>query len=126
MSNTQCFPPLLLMSSSLRRMASVPAALLSSSLLFAEKAFAFGGAVPGSLPGGTNIRTVITQVLSTVLTYLALFAAIVIVIAGIRLIFSQGDETAKDEAKKAILYAVIGLLIILFAKAIVTFVTTLG
>lgn len=114
------------MSSSIRRLVSVPATLLSSSLLFAEKAFAFGGSVPGALPGGTDIKAVVLTLLNSALNLLGLLAAVVIVIAGIRLIFSQGDETAKEAAKKTILYAIVGLLIILFAKAIVTFILALG
>ncbi len=114
------------MSSSIRRLTSVPAALLPCSLLFVEKAFAFGGAVPGSLPGSPDIRTTVVTILNMALNLLGLLAAVVIVIAGIRLIFSAGDETGKESAKKTILYAVVGLLIVLFAKAIVTFVLSLG
>ncbi len=64
--------------------------------------------------------------LSLVLNLLGLLAAIVIVIAGVRLIFSMGDETSKETAKKTVLYAIAGLLLILFAKAIITFVQSLG
>lgn len=109
-----------------RRLASIPAAFLSSAAFSIGKAFAFGGQVPGSLPGSPDITTVVTNILSMVLNLLALLAAVVIVIAGIRLIFSMGDEEGKETAKKTILYAVIGLLIILFAKAIITFVLSLG
>lgn len=114
------------MSSSSRHLASVPAVFLSSLLLFIGKAFAFGGQVPGSLPGSPDLVTVVTNILGMVLNLLALLAAVVIVIAGIRLIFSFGDEEGKETAKKTILYAVIGLLIILFAKAIITFILSLG
>lgn len=111
---------------SLRRLATLPVALLSGSILFTEKALAgWGGNVPGNLPGSPNIETTVTSILGMVLNLLALLAAVVIVIAGIRLIFSMGDEEGKETAKKTILYAVIGLLIILFAKAIVMFVTSL-
>lgn len=109
---------------SLRRLTSVPAISLSSSLLFVGKAFAFGGDIPADLPGqGADIRTIVTRVLTMALNLLALLAAVVIVIAGIRLIFSMGDEEGKETAKKTILYAVIGLLVVLFARAIVTFIT---
>lgn len=114
------------MSSSLPRLVSIPAAFLSSSLLLTEKAFAFGGGVPSSLPGSPDIRTTVVGILNTALNLLGLLAAVVIVIAGIRLIFSAGDETGKESAKKTILYAVVGLLIVLFAKAIVTFILSLG
>ena len=38
------------------------------------------------------------------------------------MVVSLGDEQAKDRAKRIILYAVIGLFIILFARAIVKLV----
>ena len=104
---------------SLRRLASVPSALFLSSLLFFEKAFAgFGGNVPGDLPGGANITQVVVNFLNIVLNLLGLIIAVIIVIAGIRLIFSQGEEEAKESAKKTILYAVIGLIVVLLAKAV--------
>lgn len=114
------------MSSSLRRLVSVPAALLSGSLLFAGKALAFG-TQPNAIPiGSPDIRATITNLINIALNLLGLLAAVVVIIAGIRLIFSQGDEEAKETAKKTVLYAVMGLIIILFAKAIVVFVMSLG
>lgn len=89
-----------------------------------EKVLAFGGAIPGSLPGGTDFRAGIVGILDTVLNLLGLLAAIIIVMAGIRLISSQGEDAAKEKAKNTIFYAAIGLLVVLFAKAIVTLVTT--
>lgn len=114
------------MVSSIRRLVFLPTALFSSSLLFAERAFA-GIGNPQAVPlGQPDLRTAIVTIINVTLTLLGLIAAAVIIIAGIRLIFSQGDETAKDEAKKTVLYAVAGLIIILFAKAIVVFVISLG
>jgi hypothetical protein len=51
---------------------------------------------------------------------------VVIVIAGIRLVVSSGDEGAVDKAKKTILFAVIGLIIILLANAIVSIVANIA
>ncbi|PIP65188.1 hypothetical protein COW95_03065 [Candidatus Peregrinibacteria bacterium CG22_combo_CG10-13_8_21_14_all_49_11] len=110
---------------SLIRKATTFTTLAASNFIVASAA-AFGGGVPGALPGSPDLRSTITNILNQVLNFLALIAAVVIVIAGIRLIISQGDETQKETAKKTITYAIIGLLIILFAKAIVLFVTTLA
>ena len=74
---------------------------------------------------GTNPVAVVLAVFNFVLNLIGLMAAVILVIAGIRLIFSQGDEEGKDKAKKTILYAVIGLLVILFARAIIGLSTTL-
>lgn len=93
---------------------------------FASSAFAQSG-VFGSIPtygGSTDARSGITNVLQGVLQFLALIAVVVIVIAGIRMVVSSGDEGAVDTAKKTILWAVIGLIVILLAGAIVDFVAT--
>lgn len=71
------------------------------------------------------IRQSVIDVLQTILSFMALIAVIFIVIAGIRLVVSQGEEGEKDKAKKTIIYVIIGLIVILFAKAIVQFVATL-
>ena len=89
----------------------------------------FGGpipAIPGTPNGANegNIRAIILKILTFVLNFLALLAVIFIIIAGIRLIVSQGEEEAKEKAKKTILYVIIGLVVILFARVIVGLFTT--
>jgi amino acid transporter len=77
-------------------------------------------------PGGADesqLREIIINIIKAVLNFLALLAVIVIVIAGIRLIVSQGEEEPKEKAKKTILYALIGLIIVLFSRVIVGMVT---
>ena len=69
-----------------------------------------------------SVRTEVVRILQIVLSFMALVAVIFIVIAGIRLIASQGEEQEKDKAKKTIFYVIIGLIVILLAKAIVAFV----
>jgi len=86
-----------------------------------------GGSIFGPVPdlgntGGSDIRVVILNILDTILSFMALAAVVVIVIAGILMVVSLGDETAKDRAKRIIFYAVIGLVIILIASAIVRIV----
>jgi type IV secretory pathway VirB2 component (pilin) len=77
-------------------------------------------------PANTDVRTTIVNILKFVLNFMALIAVIFIIIAGIRLIVSQGEEDQKEKAKKTIIYVVIGLLVILFARVIVEFVTDVG
>ena len=88
----------------------------------------FAGPTPdvAGLPDAADpnsFRGIIESILVTVLNFLALVAVVVIVIAGIRLILSQGEEEAKDKAKKTIFYALIGLVVVLFARVIVSLVT---
>jgi len=117
------------MTATLRRAWSTAATAGIASFTYASTALAqFAGETP-DIEGTPDeldeegIRTIITDVINTVLTFLALLAVIVIIIAGIRLIISQGDEGARDTAKKTIIYALIGLIIVLFARVIVGLVT---
>jgi hypothetical protein len=68
-------------------------------------------------------RAAIVNILRAVLNFLALIAVIMIIIAGFYLVLSFGDDEKKDKAKRIIYYTLIGLLVILFARVIVSFVT---
>lgn len=103
-----------------------------SGIVYASTAFAqnsFAGpepsipGTPGAGGGADGIRTVINDIIIAVLNFLALIAVVVVIIAGIRLIVSQGNDEEKDKAKKAIFYALAGLVIVLFARVIVGLVT---
>ncbi len=86
------------------------------------------GPIP-AIPGAPStfdkqgIRDIVLRVLYFVLDFLALIAVVFIVIAGIRLLVSQGNDDQKDKAKKTILFVILGLLVILFARVIVGFFT---
>lgn len=102
-----------------------------SAYVSLQTAFAqgFAGELPpiNGLANGADensIRNTIIKLINLVLNFLALIAVVVIIIAGIRLIISQGEEEPKEKAKKTIFYAIAGLLIVLFAKVIVGLVTT--
>jgi hypothetical protein len=113
----------------LQRTARTIAVAGISSFVYVSSALAqqsgFAGNLPNinGLPNSTDPGTVITNIISAVLNVLALVAVAVIIIAGIRLILSQGEEEPKEKAKKTIFYAIAGLIIILFAKVIVNLVT---
>lgn len=103
------------------------AGLLAMSLAQSAFANSFAGEQPNidGLPDatGTDLREWIVEIVQIVLNFVGLIAVIIIIIGGIRLIVSQGEEEQKDKAKKTILYAVIGLIVVLFAKIIVSLVT---
>ena len=115
------------------RNVSLPAVTAGLVHLFvgATTAFAqFAGPEPdiAGTPSSNNanaggIRTIITNVLIAVLNFLALAAVVVVVVAGIRLVVSQGEEEVKEKAKKTITYALVGLVIVLLARVIVGLVT---
>lgn len=116
-----------------RSIARVTSATLAASLwahtaaaqVFDGPGIAGGlGAAGGiaGLPDG-DVRSTIIRILSTVLSFLALAAVITIIIAGIILIVSLGNEESKEHAKRIIFYTLIGLVIILFARVLVGLVT---
>ncbi len=80
------------------------------------------GGIPTISGGGGNLRQVILSIINTILGFIGLIAVIVIIIAGIRLIVAGGDEGQRQKARSAIVYAAVGLLVILLASALVNFV----
>ena len=67
----------------------------------------------------TSLRQYILNVLNFALTFLGLIAVAFIVYAGYLYVTSGGDDGNMEKAKKIILYAVIGILVILAAFALV-------
>ena len=112
------------MISSLKSLALRAAAIVTLSAPFQAWAQLDTNApdVTGKSIGGGNLKTAVTNVVKYILTFVAIIAVAVIVFAGIRFIISAGEEGEKEKAKKMIIYAVIGLLIVMLAQAIVNFV----
>lgn len=74
--------------------------------------------------GNGDLKETIGNLIKKVLDFLALIAVIYIIIAGIRLIISQGEEEQKEKAKKSIIYVIVGLIVILVSRIIVGFFTS--
>jgi succinate dehydrogenase/fumarate reductase cytochrome b subunit len=72
----------------------------------------------------TNFKTALKNIVEKVLDYVLIIAVIYVIVAGIRLIISGGEEGEKDKAKKTIIYVIIGIIVVLFARVIVMFVNT--
>ena len=117
----------------LKKLSLSASAAAVTSFVYASSALAqnsFAGPepdIPGTPGGGEGdaegLRDIIEEIIIAVLNFLALIAVVVVIIAGIRLIVSQGNDEEKDKAKKAIFYALAGLVIVLFARVIVGLVT---
>lgn len=58
-----------------------------------------------------SISSLVGQVVQVILAASGVVAAIVIILAGLRVIFSQGSEDAIGQGKQAILWAAIGLVV---------------
>ena len=83
------------------------------------------GAASGIAVPHTDLRTVVITIIGKVLSYLALASVVVIIIAGLYLVLSLGNESARDKAKNIIVYTIIGLVIIMFSEVIVNLVLTI-
>ena len=64
------------------------------------------------------------QITNTILYIVGIVAVIMLIIGGIRYVISGGDAKKVTDAKNTVLYAIIGLVIAVFAYAIVNFVIT--
>ena len=64
------------------------------------------------------------QITNTILYIVGVVAVIMLIIGGIRYVISGGDSKKVTDAKNTVLYAIIGLVIAVFAYAIVNFVIT--
>ena len=77
----------------------------------------------GTTVSETELTQNVKNIINFVLGVLGLIAVCVIIYAGIRLTSSAGNDDAKENAKKIITYAIIGLLIVALSWVIVEFVT---
>lgn len=81
-----------------------------------------GTGAPGELVDGDE--SVVTTVVNILLFVVGIIAVIMLIIGGIRYAVSGGDQAAVTAAKNTILYAIIGLVVAIFAYAIVNWVLT--
>lgn len=81
-------------------------------------------ATGGKASSKTNPGDIIQLIVKILLYIIGAISVIMIIIGGIRYTISQGDSTAITAAKNTILYAVIGLIVAIFAYAIVDFVVS--
>ena len=75
---------------------------------------------------GTNPLTgnqgVITSITNIVALIAGTAAVVVIIVAGLQYVVANGDSTKITNARNAIIYAVIGLIVIIVARGIILFV----
>ncbi|MHA1696297.1 MAG: pilin [Candidatus Helarchaeota archaeon] len=72
--------------------------------------------------GDTDPRDMAVQIVRYLMTFLGIIAVVVILLGGFKWMTAAGNEDKVAEAKQLIIAGVIGLIIILSAFAIVTFV----
>lgn len=74
--------------------------------------------LPKVSAGDDTVQTM----LNVVFGIMGAIAVLVIVLAGFRYIISHGDSRLIEQSKNQILYAVVGLVVIIFATAITNFI----
>lgn len=102
------------------------------SALFADMTFATSlinpgdnpAAIAGATGGEGDIRSLIGTILNFFLGFLGFVATIMIIYGGILYVTSAGNEENVQKAKKILLYAIVGIVIILISFALVN--TILG
>lgn len=76
--------------------------------------------LPNTVAGSGQLQ----QILTVVLGIFGAVAVLIIVIAGLKFVTSGGNPQSVSKARSTILYAIIGLIVIIASEAIVAF--TLG
>lgn len=84
---------------------------------------ATSGTCQDNTSGGTeSVNKLITNVINIFSVVVGIIAVIMIIFGGFRYITSGGDSNNISSAKNTIIYAIIGLVIVVFAQFIVQFV----
>lgn len=104
------------------------------ALTFTEKAFAsvydgcgllcgiMGASGITGIAESESLTDLILTIIAFILDIALLLAVLAIIIAGLYLITSNGDEGQKDKAKKIIFYVILGIVLILFSRILVTLI----
>lgn len=79
-----------------------------------------GGAVPGSNVIVDNLP----QVANFLIYIAAAFSVLFIVYAGFRMVIALGDESKITEQKNAVIYVLLGLMVVVLSQLVVSFVGT--
>jgi hypothetical protein len=65
---------------------------------------------------------IVTKIIQTLVFVVAAITVIAVIVGGLQYVLSGGDPNGTKQAKDTILYALIGLVVALFAQVIVSFV----
>jgi hypothetical protein len=76
----------------------------------------------GNIFGAPNIGEVIMNVIKFILGILGAATILAIIVGGLRYVMSGGNEQQIEGAKKTLLYAIIGFVVVILAYTIVTFI----
>ncbi len=114
---------------SMKNLLLKASSIVGSSVFFMKNALAAGSLPdPGAIPGletqagdSGSIRSIIIDIIQFVLDLVLIIGIVYVIIAGLRLIVSGGDEGEKDKSKQTIIYVIVGIIVVIFARVIVNF-----
>lgn len=72
--------------------------------------------------GNTSFTSILKKIINILSLLVGAIAVIMIIVGGFRYVTSAGSDSATGAAKKTILYAIVGLVIVALAQVIVHFV----
>lgn len=75
--------------------------------------------LPIPMAFANSLVPIITRITNWIVELITAVALLTIVVAGLRLVASQGDSGQMETAKKAIIYALIGLVVVAMANTII-------
>jgi len=79
---------------------------------------------PGGLPQQTDFVKLVVTISNAILAIVGVVAMLFLIIGGFQYITSAGNPESVGKAKTTILYAIIGLIVVILSWAIVNFVIT--
>jgi quinol-cytochrome oxidoreductase complex cytochrome b subunit len=109
------------------QVAQIGAIVVTSVLALAPVAFAqfqnpnCGGT---NLPCDTSVSTFILKIINIALAVAGLIAVLFLIIGGFRYITSAGNEESAEQAKKIIVNAIIGVVVIILSFVIVRVISS--
>lgn len=75
--------------------------------------------------GGKNLSSITNQVITILLTLIVVAAVIVIILSGFRMITGGGNPDQIAKSKKAIIWAVVGIVVAFMSFAIISIIQNL-
>lgn len=103
---------------------SLPALALGEGGPQGALELARGDGVPTNLMEGDG--SLVRRIINFMLIGIAIISVVMLIVGGFRYVVSGGQKEAVNSAKNTILYAIVGLLIALFAYAIIKFVVNVA
>jgi cytochrome bd-type quinol oxidase subunit 2 len=109
----------------MKKLRTIFISLIASLMPIAAKAQVLDpGQLPSSVSSGPTLPELINNVVGILFFVVGVASVIVLIVAGIMFVVSAGNEKQTKQARDAILYAVIGLIVSAAAFAITSFINT--